>query len=96
MGEDGGKSQVGLHEQCVSRELTINSNGKQAERSGMGWERRQAGVFYRACMDTASIELLGASPLKPYLNAIDAIQTHDDLIDVIAMMQVAFSSNLLL
>ena len=39
MGEDGGKSQVGLHEQCVSRELTINSNGKQAERSGLGWER---------------------------------------------------------
>ena len=57
---------------------------------------RQAGVFYRACMDTASIERLGASPLKPYLDAIDAIQTHDDLIDVIAMMQVAFSSNLLL
>jgi predicted metalloendopeptidase len=27
----------------------------------------KAGIFYRSCMDTASINKLGATPLKPYL-----------------------------
>jgi len=38
-------------------------------------------------MDTATIESQGASPLQPYLEAIDDIKTHDDLIRVIAMLQ---------
>ena len=44
-------------------------------------------MFYRSCMDTSTIEKLGSTPLQPYLEAIDAIKTHDDLIDVIAMLQ---------
>jgi predicted metalloendopeptidase len=30
----------------------------------------KAGIFYRSCMDTASINKLGATPLKPYLGKI--------------------------
>jgi len=46
-----------------------------------------AGVFYRACMDTPTIERLGGEPLRPYLAAIDAIHDHDSLISVIASLQ---------
>jgi len=47
----------------------------------------KAGVFYRACMDTGTVESLGMEPLQPYLQAIDAIHDHDSLIEVIAMLQ---------
>jgi len=46
-----------------------------------------AGTFYRACMDTATVESLGGKPLKPYLDAIDAITDHKSLVGVIAMLQ---------
>ena len=35
----------------------------------------KVGEFYRACMDTETIDKLGAKPLRPYLDAIDAIKT---------------------
>ena len=50
-------------------------------------DQGKAGVFYRACMDTATIDSLGAKPLKPYLDAIDGINSQDDLVSVIAMLQ---------
>ena len=33
----------------------------------MSTDTGKAGIFYRSCMDTASINKLGATPLKPYL-----------------------------
>ncbi|MFL5509725.1 MAG: alpha amylase C-terminal domain-containing protein, partial [Gemmatimonadaceae bacterium] len=39
----------------------------------------KVGTFYATCMDTASIERLGATPLKPALDRIAAIKTIDDL-----------------
>ncbi|KAJ1492675.1 hypothetical protein T484DRAFT_1930886 [Baffinella frigidus] len=50
-------------------------------------DKGKVGEFYRACMDTATIDKLGAKPLKPYLDAIDAIKTQDDLVGVIGMFQ---------
>jgi len=37
-------------------------------------DKGKAGIFYRSCMDTATIEKLGVTPLQPYLEAIDAIK----------------------
>jgi hypothetical protein len=56
-------------------------------REEVATDKGKAGIFYRACMDTETIDKLGAAPLQPYLEAIDNIKTHDDLIDVIAMLQ---------
>ena len=39
----------------------------------------KVGTFYATCMDTASIERLGAAPLKPGLDRIAAIKSIDDL-----------------
>ncbi|HUQ19994.1 MAG TPA: M13 family metallopeptidase [Gemmatimonadaceae bacterium] len=39
----------------------------------------KVGAFYSACMDTAAIERLGATPLKSGLDRIAAIRTVDDL-----------------
>ena len=56
-------------------------------RDAVATDKGKAGIFYRSCMDTETIEKLGATPLEPYLEAIDAIKTHEDLIKVIAMLQ---------
>src|SRR5438105_607545 len=39
----------------------------------------KVGAFYATCMDTAAIERLGATPLKPGLDRIAAIKSVDDL-----------------
>src|SRR5205823_11471110 len=39
----------------------------------------KVGTFYATCMDTAAIERLGASPLKPGFDRIAAINSVDDL-----------------
>jgi predicted metalloendopeptidase len=39
----------------------------------------KVGAFYAACMDTAAIERLGSTPLKPDLDRIAAINSVDDL-----------------
>jgi predicted metalloendopeptidase len=39
----------------------------------------KVGTFYATCMDTVSIERLGAAPLKPALDRIAAISSVDDL-----------------
>mmetsp|Transcript_38149 Transcript_38149/g.90131 ORF Transcript_38149/g.90131 Transcript_38149/m.90131 type:complete len:744 (+) Transcript_38149:96-2327(+) len=48
----------------------------------------KAGTFYRACMDTATIERLGAQPLKVWLDKIDRIKDHAGLIQVVAELQL--------
>lgn len=56
-------------------------------RDAVANDKGKAGIFYRSCMDTRSINKLGATPLEPYLSAIDEIKTHADLINVIGMLQ---------
>jgi len=65
----------------------VESRISKELRSAVEKDTGKAGTFYRACMDTKTIESLGARPLKPYLDVIDGINTHDDLIATIAMLQ---------
>ncbi len=46
--------------------------------------QRRVGDFYAAWMDEAGIEARGVTPLRPYLQRIDAIRNRDDLIAVFA------------
>ena len=41
---------------------------------------RMLGDYFAAGMDTASIEAAGLDPIRPYLDQIDAVQSHDDLL----------------
>jgi putative endopeptidase len=65
----------------------VESRISKELRDAVASDKGKAGIFYRSCMDTATIEKLGVEPLQPYLEAIDAIKTHEDLIRVIAMLQ---------
>jgi putative endopeptidase len=46
--------------------------------------QRKVGDFYAAWMDEAAVEAAGATPLRPYLQRIDAVRNRDDLIAVFA------------
>ncbi|MFL6801831.1 MAG: M13 family metallopeptidase [Sphingomicrobium sp.] len=43
---------------------------------------QQVGDFYASYMDEAAIEAAGTAPLKPYLGAVDAVQTRDQLLSL--------------
>ena len=44
-----------------------------------GTNEQKVGDFYRAYLDTDAIEKAGLTPVKPYLDAIAAVKTHDDV-----------------
>ena len=46
------------------------------------------GTFYGTCMDSTAIEHAGIAPLRPTLNAIDAVTTREGLVREIAALQV--------
>jgi putative endopeptidase len=46
----------------------------------------QVGDYYAACIDEAAADRKGTSPLAPYLDRIDRLQTRDDLMTTIAAL----------
>jgi len=53
-----------------------------------GTEEQQISDFYRSYYDTATIEKLGITPLQPYLDKINAIQTLEDWTKVSGELQI--------
>ena len=47
----------------------------------------KVGTYYGACMDTATIEKLGASPIKPMLDRISAIKSSSELPAALAQLE---------
>ncbi len=64
---------------------------RQAARSGAarGTSEQKVGDFWSVGMDSITIEKQGAAPLKPYLDAIDAIRTRPALLRTIALFHVS-------
>jgi len=58
-------------------------------------EERQIGDFFYACMDEGSIEKAGIAPLKPALDAIDALKSKREMPALVAVEQVDAGSNAL-
>lgn len=52
-----------------------------------GTEEQQISDFYRSFLDTATIDKLGITPLKPYLDKINAIQSLNDWTKVTGELQ---------
>lgn len=48
---------------------------------------QKVGDFYRTSMNLEQIEKTGLSPLKPYLDEIDAIRNSDDVLNVVLNQQ---------
>mmetsp|Transcript_62050 Transcript_62050/g.146302 ORF Transcript_62050/g.146302 Transcript_62050/m.146302 type:complete len:742 (+) Transcript_62050:56-2281(+) len=47
------------------------------------------GRFFRSCMDTDTIQTLGAKPLKPWLDAVELIKDHATLMQALARFAIA-------
>ncbi len=54
-----------------------------------GSERQKTGDFYASCMDEATVDATGAAPLRPWLDAVAAIKSIDDLFTLTGRMQYA-------
>ena len=48
-----------------------------------------AGKFYQSCMDTATVQKLGANPLKPWLASVEKIKDHPSLLRGLADFAIA-------
>ncbi len=48
-----------------------------------------AGRFYRSCMDTDTIQKLGAQPVQPWLQAVDKITDHATLMQALVQFAIA-------
>ncbi len=56
--------------------------------SGRTLSQQKIGDYFAACMDEAAVEKLGASPLKPQLDAIAAMKSKKDLAPLLAKQQL--------
>ena len=50
--------------------------------------QQKIGDYFAACMDEAAVEKLGATPLKPQLDAIAAMKSKKDLAPLLAKQQL--------
>ncbi|HPZ88608.1 MAG TPA: M13 family metallopeptidase [Flavihumibacter sp.] len=66
-------------------ETILDSVSKASNKPGS--IEQQLGDFYASGMDTATIEKLGYTPLKPLLNKIDAIKDQSSLLQFVAEAQ---------
>ena len=55
----------------------VDSLADAPQRTALG---QQVGDYYRSYMDTATLDRLGAAPLKPYLATIAAVRTRAELV----------------
>jgi putative endopeptidase len=56
------------------------------------WQR--LGNYYGACMDTEAVDAAGLTPLKPQLDAIDALADHDGLPRLVGQLHRAWTAPL--
>ncbi len=76
----GSFQQLGDKNEAVVHEI-LDDAAKRAPRAKRGSNAWKVGTFYGACMDSARVESLGASPLQPTLDAIAAIRSREQLAD---------------
>jgi putative endopeptidase len=56
---------------------------------GRNANQQKIGDYYGACMDEATVNKLGAKPLRPYLGQIDAMQSTKDLPALLARLHTS-------
>jgi putative endopeptidase len=65
---------------AVLRAILDKASVEDPKRSAVD---QKIGDFYASCMDEPAIDKLGTRPLDPELKRIDAIQSKDDILDVV-------------
>jgi len=59
-----------------------------ADAAGRTPVEQKIGDFYASCMDETAIDKLGAAPLKPELDRIDAISSKSGIVNVLIPLQL--------
>ena len=90
----GDKSRFGafdiLDDNSLNTLHSVMENASKAN-AAKGTNSQKVGDFYFSGMDSAGIEKAGITPLKTYLDQIDAIQNGDDMMKMIASMHLGFA-----
>jgi predicted metalloendopeptidase len=71
------------HEVTVRNQEILHALLLQAAEHPTAEIDRKLGDYFAAGMDTDAIEAAGLAPIQPYLDAIDATTTHDDVLGLI-------------
>ena len=59
------------------------------QKTGRNADQQKIGDFFGACMDEAAVNKLGAKPLKPFLDQIDALKSLNDLPPLLARLHIS-------
>lgn len=68
--------------EAIVHALLEETAARRATRPG-GSTERKLGIFYATCMDSASVERAGMTPIVPLLRAVDGIRSRADLVQQI-------------
>jgi putative endopeptidase len=77
-----------VREETYQRMLKINETASAGSNASKGSNSQKIGDFWFAAMDTATIERVGMTPLKPDFDRIDGIRSLQDLVEVTARLQM--------
>lgn len=83
-----------VREETYQRMLKINESASADSSTSKGSTSQKIGDFWYAAMDTATIEKLGVTPLKPEFDRIAAIRNVRDLPDAVARLHTIGGSPL--
>jgi putative endopeptidase len=89
LSEDNKKNLKTIAEEFAAKRATEGSASKEGAIKGS--PEQLIGDFYYSAMDTASIEKMGASPVKPDMDAIEKITDMKGLLAMVAKMQLESS-----
>jgi putative endopeptidase len=89
LSEENKKNLRTIAEQLAAKSATEGAASKEGVVKGSS--EQLIGDFYYSAMDTANIEKLGASPVKPDMDAIDKITDLKGLLAMVAKMQMELS-----
>ena len=83
------KSRWGTFDALAQRNREILKDILEKAAAAPTGNAKKIGDFYGACMDEAAIASKGTLPMKPMLDAVDALQTAKDLPALVAMLHRA-------
>ena len=68
---------------------------ESADKPGRTAVEQKIGDFYAACMDEASVDKQGLTPVRTYLDAVEKLKTTKDIAPVVAQLQLVYGRSVL-
>ncbi|HTZ33709.1 MAG TPA: M13 family metallopeptidase [Methylomirabilota bacterium] len=68
---------------------------ESGDKPGRTEVEQKIGDFYAACMDEASVDKQGLTPVRTYLDAVEKLKTTKDIAPVVAQLQLVYGRSVL-